>query len=195
MISDTVVVADHGNECAGLHAALEMVQKMAAFSGYADREVALLARIADEMITGSAAILDLFTGSMWVETDDAMFSIVLKMEGTFTQDARERFIALTKDNKNTLPEGFFARLGVLLGNALTGEYAFPMGLSDAGVETYWSASQIAEMMVAMDRHDPQDEALQKEAKQALDSLADDVIVTAKSDEMTITAKKALPRKA
>lgn len=196
MISDKVIIADKENECEGIDTALEVIGKTALFCGFDAAAAGRLKLLAQEMVTGSAAILDYFKGQLWAETDERAFMIKLEMEGTFTQDERERFVALTRDNKNTLPKGFFAKLGVLLSDALTGEYVYPYGpgTDPTNAEMLWSATEIAEMMAELDRRDPEDEQSAKEAKEVLDHLADDITVSARGDHVLITVTKALPVK-
>lgn len=196
MISDKTLVSDKGNECDGLETALGVIEKTATFCGFDTEGAAKLGRLAEEMISGSAAILDLFSGTLWAETDEKNFMIKLEMEGVFSQDERERLIALTRDNKNTLPKGFFAKLGVLLGDALTGEYVYPFGPGTdvENAELLWSSAQITEMMNKMQNQDPEDKKLEAAAKQVLDSEADDITVSARADSVIITVTMALPQK-
>ena len=199
MITDKVMVSDKGNECEGLDAALALVEKTAVYCEYDAKETQNLREMAEEMVAGSAAVLNIFSGMMWVETENNTFDINLEMEGTFTQETRERLIAFTRDNKNTLPKSFFGKLGVLISDALTGEYAYPYGMMD-GIENgemLWSTAEITQMMAELEqqKHDPEDEQAQKEAKDALNMLADDIRVAARADHVLITATKALPKKA
>lgn len=177
-----------------------MIEKTAKYCGYGRTDVQKLHTIAQEMISGSAAILDVFKGTMWAETDDAMFSIKLEMTGDFTETERERMIELTRDNRNAMPKGFFAKLGVLLGDALTSDYAYPLGMSGdmEGGDMLWNAAEIDTMMSQMEaeqaRRTPEDQALEAEAKQTLDKLADDIIVSAHASDALITVRKKLPEK-
>lgn len=200
MISDKVLVSDKENECEGLEAALEVVEKAATFNGFGEADAKTMRKLAEEMISGSAAIMTYFSGTMWAQTtEEGQFQILLEMEGTFTQEEREQLIALTKDNKNTLPKGFFGKLGVVLSDALSGEYFYPYGMTadPASAEVMWTSAELAEMMADMDRHehDPEDKALREEAKQVLDTQADDVTVAARADHVLITVSKALPKQA
>lgn len=199
MISDKVMVSEKNNECEGLETALDLVGKTALYCGFDEDESRNLREMAEEIVAGFAAVLNVFSGTMWVETENAAFDINLEMEGTFTQETREQLIAFTRDNKNTLPKGFFGKLGVLISDALTGEYAYPYGMMD-GIENgemLWSTAEITQMMAEMEqqKHDPEDAKMQKEAKEMLDMLADDIRVEARADHVRITATKALPKKA
>lgn len=195
MVSDKVVVADKGNECAGLDTALALVEKTAAYAGFGAQDVGTLRTLAEEMVVGCAAILDVFTGTLWMETDEANFKLLLEIRGSMTEAEREDLIALTPDDKNTLPKGFFAKLGVLIGNAISGEYAYPfgMGADPMSAEVLWTEAELAQMMGDLQRHDdPEDKALEKAAKTALDTLADNVQVAARADRVLVTVFKKLP---
>lgn len=195
MISDKVMVSDKGDVCDGLDAALDVVERTAVYNGFDDTQAHNLRFLAKEMVVGSAVMLDVFTGTMWAQTDDNAFQIVLQMEGTFTQVERDRLISLTRDNKNTLPKGFFAKLGVLLGEAFSGEYFYPVGAADglSDAEMEWSAIEIADRIAEMERErDPSEEALGDEAKVVLDTYADDIKVAARATEVTLTVSKTLP---
>lgn len=196
MVSDKVVVADHGNECAGMDAALALVDKTAAYAGFGAQDTQVLRTLAEEMVVGCAAILDVFTGTLWMETDEDNFKILLEIKGNLTEAEREELISLTPDDQNTLPKGFFAKLGVLISNALSGEYAYPYGVAadPMSAEVLWSSAELAQMMADLERHDdPEDKALEKAAKEKLDTLADDVEVAARADQVVVTVYKKLPR--
>lgn len=196
MISDKIVIADRGNQCDGLEAGLEMVEKMARFSRYTDRQGQELRLLAEEMIAGSAAILDVFKGTLWVETKEGKFAIKLEMKGLFKQEEREDLIHLTRNNKNTLPKGFFARLGVLLGDALTGEYYFPYGVGadPSGMDVMWTNAELTEMLREMEtKKDPEDASMADVSKIILNEYADDIQVAARSNQVVITVTKALPQ--
>lgn len=194
MISDKVVVQDKDNACEGLEPALEVVEKTARFEEFGEEDVKTLRLLADEMVKGSAAILNYFSGTMWTQTEDGMFDILLEMEGTFTQDERERLIELTRDNKNTIEGGFFAKLGALLGDALTGEYFYPYDMAGEpnNGELLWESAEIAEMMQQMNQETPEDKEMRETAKKTLDTLADDVKVSARAGRVLITVRKNLP---
>lgn len=197
MISDKIVVSDKGDACEGMDAALDVVEKAAAFNGFNATEAHNLRFLAKEMIVGSAVMLDIFTGTLWAQTDEGRFQIVLEMEGAFTQVERDRLISLTRDNKNTLPKGFFAKLGVLLGDAFSGEYFYPFGAADglSDAELEWTSIEIADRIAEMERErDPSDEALGDEAKVVLDAYADDITVSARASRVTLTVSKKLPPK-
>ena len=197
MISDKIVVRDNENECEGLEGALAMVKKTAEFEGFPQKDVDTLSLLAQEMIIGSAAIMDVFTGTMWTEAEDSIFSIKLEMEGLFTQEKRDRLVALTRDNKNTLPKGFFARLGVLIGDALTGEYFYPVDMSGEpnNAELFWESSEIQQMIMEMDQQSEEDKELAEKAKGILDEKADDVRVEARSNRVLVTVTKKIPQAA
>lgn len=195
MISDKVLVADKGNECDGLEKALELVEKTAEYNGFGPQDTATLRTLAQEMVIGCASVLNVFSGTMWVETEESNFDIKLEMEGVFSQMERERLIEMTRDNKNTLPKGFFAKLGALLGDTLSGEYFYPYGIEmePADAEIMWTNAELAEMLAEADRQDPEDKALEKEAKEKIDTLADDIKVTASANRVLIVVTKALPK--
>lgn len=196
MISDRVIIADKGNECEGLEIGLDMVGKLARFSGFADKQEQELRLLAEEMIAGSAAILDVFTGTLWAEIEEGKFAVKLEMKGLFNQEEREKLIRLTRENKNTLPKGFFARLGVLLGDALTGEYYYPYGISadSSNADILWTNAELTAMLQEMAlKRDPEDEALADVSKIILNEYADDIWVEARSNQVVITVTKALPR--
>lgn len=198
MISDKIVISDKENECEGLDAALALIQKTAAYEGFDADGAVTLAHLADEMVAGSASILDVFTGTMWAETDETWFKVQLEMQGEFTQVAREEFISLTRDNRNTLPKGFFGKLGVLLADVVSGEYAYPYGeaADPASAEMLWDSAELAQLMAGIEfKPDAEDRATEAEAKQALDALADDIQVAARADRVLVTVFKRLPGKA
>lgn len=197
MISDKVIIADHGQACDGFEAGMAMVEKVARFVGYDTKETERLKLLAEEMITGSSAILDIFTGTLWVETDKTMFKLYLEMQGSFTPEEREHLISLTRDNKNTYPKGFFAKLGALLGDALSGSgYYYPgFALEQGGAEVLWSAEELVDMVDGMRKEtDPEDEALQSASKVILDAYADNIQVGAHANYVKIMVSKALPEK-
>lgn len=196
MISDKIVITDKVNECDGLEEAIDTVQRSAEYAGYTARDAAEIRALAVDLVAGCAAILDVFTGTLWVETDDTMFHIMLQMEGTFTQTERDRLVALTPDNENTPPKGFFAKLGALLSDTFSGEYFYPYAMASdpESAEVIWSNAQIAEMMAENERtQDPVDKAIAKEAKETLDCAADDVQVTANANRVLVRVSRALPQ--
>lgn len=196
MISDKVIVADKGDTCAGLEEALAMVQKSAEYNGFAEGQVDTLKRLANELIDGSAAILNVFTGTLWTQTKDDMFQILLEMEGSFDPEKREEFIAFTKDNKNTMPDGFFAKLGTFLSDALTGGYFYPYGMESDPVdaEIMWSNAEITRILQEAEQKTPEDKQTEKQAKYILDAEADDIEVQAHANYVLITVSKKLPTK-
>lgn len=194
MISDKTVVSDRGNECEGIDAALAVIEKTARFEGFGDAEVGVLRTLAEEMVVGSAAILGVFSGTMWAETEGCDFRVILRMEGLFNQTERDRLVELTRENRNTLPKGFFAKLGVLIGNALTGEYYYPFEAAGEpnSPALLWESEEIAEMMREADKETPEEKTAREEAKRLLDTLADDVKVSARAGSVEIVATKRMP---
>lgn len=195
MISDKISVKDTGKACEGISAALDMVEKTAKFCGYEDKEASNLRLLAEEMVAGSAVILDFFDGVLWVQTQDGNFQILLEMSGVFNQVERERLIALTRDNKNTLPKGFFGKVAMILSNALTGESAYPYGaMVDPSGAILWSSRQMVEQAIAMSKASSEEPELEGIEKKILSGMADDVFVSARPDLVVITVVKALPKK-
>lgn len=198
MISGKIVVSDRENTCQGLDAALEMVERTAAYEGFAQADQRTLRLLADEMVEGAAAILDVFTGTLWVETAAGRFQIMLEMKGAFTQEVRDRLVELTSDNQNTPPKGFFGKLGALISDAMTGEYFYGYDTTPdgGGADLLWNQAEITRMIHEIDHRseDPGDKAHRQKAKETLDTLADDVQVSATGSRVCITVSKNLPEK-
>ncbi len=197
MISDKITVSDKSNDSIAIETALNMVEKTAGYCGYNDKEAKNLRLLAEEMVAGSAVILDVFDGRLWVQSEGGVFQILLEMTGMFTQAEREHLISLTRDNKNTMPKGFFGKLAMMLGNAITGDSYYPYGAMEpygAGGEILWGSMQIAEQMAEMDKKANADPELSGIEKKIMNGLADDVIVSARPDRVTITVMKALPKR-
>lgn len=194
MISDKAQVSDRGNACDGIEAALDLTEKTARYCGYAEREAASLRLLAEELVVGSADILSVFAGMLWVQTENGQFQIILEMTGTFTQTEREHLIGLTRDNKNTLPKGFFGKLSMLLSNALTGEDFYPYDVMSEPVssEFLWDAQAIAERMASLERQEQGAPEMIGVEKKILNGLADSVVVSARPDRVRIAVMKALP---
>lgn len=184
-----------------IKAALDKVELIAQYAGMNRRESANMCLLAEELILSVQNILDQYEGELWVDTNKERFEIHIKADVYADSEDKEKLLAISKTGENTKPKGFLGRISLALDNIFSANgdagtiYGMDMIGCDPGFSVanpsayYFSYARYKDEMAAAPAK-LQDE-LEGIEKAIIESIADDITVTVRSNSVHIVAIKLM----
>lgn len=195
MKTDVIVISSNGNE---IEKALEQTEKVASYKELSKKDANNLRLLAEEMMGMMRAITGEREGMFWIEDEDDVYELHLRVTTLMTQDKREELIKASKSGKNEAARSLMGRLielfdhGVdvqsssMFYSSIISECNSPMQDTLA-----WTLSAYHNnLMQNIDKNEEARELWDELEKSVVAHLADDVKVYVRSNvaEMTIIKK-------
>ena len=200
MKTDVIVVSSKGSQ---MGAALEQVDKVAAYKGLSGKNALHLRLLTEEMMGMMRSITGKTEGEFWIEDQDDVYELHLRVNTRVNSEEREQLLSASTSGKNESAKGLMGRLRDF----------FDWG-SDADLASFNSPLLMPEMMeytsspaldwewsmmryeTALSSRMEQDDQAAREAwdeleKSVVKNVADDVKVSIRSGVVEMTIIKRL----
>ncbi len=201
MKTDVIVVSSRG---ARMEAALAEIDKIAVYKNLSAKNALHLRLLTEEMMGMMRSITGQTEGKFWVEDNDGVYELHLKVETRMTSEKRDRLLAASSSGKNESARGLMGRLRDFFDRSadedlagftnpilLTGGMEYS---SSAALDWEWSMLRYEESLTeGVERRDVQaQEAWDELEKSVVAHVADDIKVSIRgtSVEMIIFKKLA-----
>ena len=201
MKTDVISVSSKGKQ---IEAALTQVEKVAAYNEM-DRKSALHLRLlTEEMMGMMRSITGETEGQFWIEDEDGVYQLHLKIQNRLSSEKREKLISVSSSGKNESAKGLMGRLRDFFDVCADDDsatYPGPLILPDmyeystaSSLEWEWSMAQYQEELSGRIKQNDADaiEAWDELEKSVVSHVADDikVYVHGRTAEMVILKKLA-----
>lgn len=107
MRTDVITVSSNGKQ---MSAALEQVEKMAAFKGLSSKGTLQLRLLTEEMMGMMRSITGEKEGQFWIEDEDGVYQLHLRMNTIMDPAKREQLLGASTSGKNEAARGLMGRL-------------------------------------------------------------------------------------
>ena len=192
MKTDILMICSDGSN---MEAALEQVDKVAAYKGLSPRNTMHLRLLAEETMAMVRAIAGNVNGEFWMEDEDQMFTLHLRVSSLMDEKKREQLISASTSGKNEATRGFMGKLRSFFEPA-SGVPMFSASFGSGSPHMYssyvWSLGDYKDQLR---QYREQNQPNAKEAwdeleKSVVGHLADDVKVSilGRTVEMTIAKR-------
>ena len=192
MKTDILMISSDGTN---MDSALAQVDKVAAYKGLSSKNALYLRLLAEETMAMMRAITGSVNGEFWMEDEDQLYTLHLKVSTLMDENAREQLLAASTSGKNEATRGFMGKIRSFF-EPSSSVPMFSAGLGGGSPQMYnsyaWSMEDYKDQLRQY-REQNQNEA--KDAwdeleKSVVGHLADDVKVSirGRTVEMTIVKK-------
>ena len=192
MKTDILMISSDGTN---MDSALAQVDKVAAYKGLSSKNALYLRLLAEETMAMMRAITGSVNGEFWMEDEDQLYTLHLKVSTLMDENAREQLLAASTSGKNEATRGFMGKIRSFF-EPSSSVPMFSAGFGGGSPQMY--NSYVWSMEDYRDQLRQYREQNQNEAKDAWDELeksvvghlADDVKVSirGRTVEMTIVKK-------
>ena len=186
-----------------MESALAQVDKLAAYKGLSSKDALHLRLLTEEMMGMMRSITGETNGEFWIEDEDGVYQLHLRVATRLSADEREQLLAASSTGKNESAKGLMGRLRDFFDwssdedlDAVSNPLLLPDMFDSTSPTLDWEWSMIR-YENALSARVEQNEAGAKEAwdeleKSVVKHVADDVKVSIRSGivEMTIYKKLA-----
>ena len=200
MKTDVITVSSKGKR---MESALAQVDKLAAYKGLSSKDALHLRLLTEEMMGMMRSITGETNGEFWIEDEDGVYQLHLRVATRLSADEREQLLAASSTGKNESAKGLMGRLRDFFDwssdedlDAVSNPLLLPDMFDSTSPTLDWEWSMIR-YENALSARVEQNEAGAKEAwdeleKSVVKHVADDVKVSIRSGivEMTIYKKLA-----
>ena len=107
MRTDVITVSSKGKQ---MSAALEQVEKMAAFKGLSSKGTLQLRLLTEEMMGMMRSITGEKEGQFWIEDEDGVYQLHLRVNTIMDPEKREQLLEASTSGKNEAARGLMGRL-------------------------------------------------------------------------------------
>ncbi|MBR3504782.1 MAG: hypothetical protein IKO07_11175 [Clostridia bacterium] len=194
MKTDVIVVSSEGSR---MDAALAQTEKVAEYKGLSHKNMLHLRLLAEEMMSMMGSIAGNVEGEFWIEDDDNVYQLHLKVKTDMDAEQRKQLISASSSGKNEAHRGFMGKLR----SFFEADDVFPMyyeaGMmstsSDVFVDMSWSMRAYREQVerYMQEQRKGADEAWDELEKSVVAHVADDVKVSIKGRTVDLTIIKKL----
>ena len=192
MKTDVMVVSNSG---ARMEEALNQVSKVAAYKGLSPRNTLHLRLLAEEMLGLMRSIAGELDGEFWIEDNDDVYELHLKVRTLIDEEQRRQLIAASTGGKNEAARGLMGRLRSffdLSGGAPVMHGLFMPGSTLAPESMTWSMVDYRGQLEQYAKKDPAAlEAWDELEKSVVKNVADDVRVYIRSGIVELVILKKL----
>ena len=192
MKTDILMISSDG---ANMDSALAQVDKVAAYKGLSSKNALYLRLLVEETMAMMRAITGSVNGEFWMEDEDQLYTLHLKVSTLMDENRREQLLAASTSGKNEATRGFMGKIRSFF-EPSSSVPMFSAGFGGGSPQMY--NSYVWSMEDYRDQLRQYREQNQNEAKDAWDELeksvvghlADDVKVSirGRTVEMTIVKK-------
>ena len=190
MKSDTIHVLNDGT---GIEAALEQVEKVAAFKGLNEKDSRHLRLLAEEMLGMMQALTGRKEADFWLDDEEKIFRLHLKMLVIMSANMRQKLLAVSSTGTNEAAKGvmgklrsLFERMSEPADDNMVFSYAAGMCLlDDATSSGYWSLNRYKESIKGQE--EPWDEL----EKSIVANLADEIRIAIRDNSAEMIIYKAI----
>ena len=200
MKTDVITVSSKGKR---MESALAQVDKLAAYKGLSSKDALHLRLLTEEMMGMMRSITGETNGEFWIEDEDGVYQLHLRVATRLSADEREQLLAASSTGKNESAKGLMGRLRDFFDwssdedlDAVSNPLLLPDMFDSTSPTLDWEWSMIR-YENALSARVEQNEAGAKEAwdeleKSVVKHVADDVKVSIRSGivEMIIYKKLA-----
>lgn len=107
MKTDVIAITSEGNN---IEAALEQIDKVAAYKGLSPKDAISLRLLTEEMTAMMRAIAGGVNGEFWVEDRDGVYELHLLVRSLVDDDMRKQLLAASSSGKNEASRGFMGKI-------------------------------------------------------------------------------------
>ena len=198
MKTDVIRVSSQGD---GLEAALEQVEKVAAYKGLSSKQSLQLRLLTEEMMGMMRSLTGEAQGKFWIEDEDGEYRLHLWVLTRMTSVKREELLAASTSGKNAAVKGLMSRLRDFFDRGADQDvsYANPLMLtgmyeqSTPSMNLEWSMTRYQSLLLSQveNRADGAREAWDELEKSVVAHVADDVRVAINGGEVEMTIVKKM----
>ena len=198
MKTDVIRVSSQGD---GLEAALEQVEKVAAYKGLSSKQSLQLRLLTEEMMGMMRSLTGEAQGKFWIEDEDSEYRLHLWVLTRMTSVKREELLAASTSGKNAAVKGLMSRLRDFFDRGADQDvsYANPLMLagmyeqSTPSMNLEWSMTRYQSLLLSQveNRADGAREAWDELEKSVVAHVADDVRVAINGGEVEMTIVKKM----
>ena len=198
MKTDVIMVSSKGKR---MEAALEQVEKAAAYKGLSAKNTLQLRLLTEEMLGMMRTLTGETEGKFWMEDKDGEYQLHLQVEARLTSERREQLLSVSSSGKNESARGLMGRLRDFFDWGSDGdlsEWSSPLLVPEAleyssspALDLEWSMMRYESALSArIDMDDAAKEAWDELEKSVVKNVADDVRVSIRNGviEMIILKK-------
>ena len=199
MKTDMITVSSKGSQ---MEKALEQVEKVAAYKGLTEKDTLHLRLLTEEMMGMMRSITGEPEGTFWIEDQDGVYQLHLKVNTLLTSEKKEQLLAASSTGKNESARGLMGRIRDFFdwgGDADLAGLSSPLLLPDMyehtsspALDWEWSMMRYESALSAMvEQNNPEaQEAWDELEKSVVKHVADDVKVSIRGGaaEMIILKK-------
>ena len=199
MKTDVIAVTGKGT---GMNAALDQVEKVAAYKGLSSRNTLHLRLLTEEMMGMMRSITGETRGLFWIEDQNNRYELHLQVTTIMNPEKREQLLATSSTGKNEAARGLMGRLrdffeqggdlpSLYLYAPEAGEFAY----SGPAADLEWSMSAYQRQLESwMPKDNRAREMWDELEKSVVTHVADDVRVSIRGDRAELMIIKELDRK-
>ena len=201
MKTDVITISSRGKR---MEAALEQVEKVAAYKGLTGKNALHLRLLAEEMMGMMRSITGETEGQFWIEDEDQVYELHLKVNTIMDTGKRGQLLSAASTGKNESAKGLMGRLRDFFDRGADADivsYTSPLFLpemyehsSTPALDWEWSMMRYEEALVTRvkDNDAAAKEVWDEMEKSVVTHVADDIRVSIKGSavEMTIVKKMA-----
>ena len=201
MKSDVMIVSSRGDQ---IDKALNQVEKVTAYKGLTGKNALHLRLLTEEMMGMMRSITGETEGKFWIEDEDGVYQLHLRVETRMDSDKRDRLLSASSTGKNESAKGLMGRLRDFFDRGADEDissFTSPLLYSDAyehsstpTLDWEWSMTRYEEELFNRVRNNDSAarEAWDELEKSVVAKVADDVKVSirGRSVEMIIVKKMA-----
>ena len=192
MKTDVMIVSNSG---ARMEEALNQVSKVAAYKGLSAKNALHLRLLAEEMLGMMRSIAGEADGEFWIEDNDDMYELHLKVRTLIDEEQRRQLIAASTEGKNEAARGLMGKLRSffdLSGGAPVMHGLFMPGSTIAPESMTWSMVDYRGQLEQYAKKDPGAlEAWDELEKSVVAHVADDVKVAIRGRTVEMAIYKKL----
>ena len=192
MKTDILMISSDGTN---MDSALAQVDKVAAYKGLSSKNALYLRLLVEETMAMMRAITGSVNGEFWMEDEDQLYTLHLKVSTLMDENAREQLLAASTSGKNEATRGFMGKIRSFF-EPSSSVPMFSAGLGGGSPQMYnsyaWSMEDYKDQLrqYREQNQNGAKEAWDELEKSVVGHLADDVKVSirGRTVEMTIVKK-------
>ena len=177
----------------------QVIEKMAAFNDLPEKDMLKLQLLAEELIGMEKGLMGFTHGDFYAENTGSEYRLCLHAEMNVDLDTQERFVNMSKDQKNNAYKGFLGKVRLIAdtftytpsGKEVIGYEAYALSdtyapyFSPADYDMTWAFSKYKEDLEDDDSNPIWDEL----EHSVIASLSDDLIVASRNKSIDVIVVK------
>ena len=192
MKSDVITISNDGT---GMEEALAQAEKVAQYKELNSRDALHLRLLTEEMLGMMRSITGEREGVFWIEDQENVFRLHLKVETPMNFDKQERLLSASSSGKNEAAKGFMGRIRAFFEPLDWAGVSVPTNPEIANHVDSWSLNSYREMVKEGMEHNQEGaaEAWDELEQSVVSRIADDVKVSIRGRQVEMTIlTKAIP---